>query len=139
MNQNQVNLYQPVPGGLSSDSMRSAFSNSLARAFSTGDPRANLKPLDRAGLSRGAGQMNQAGINAANNMADAIADAYGQHLQSQVYNANTGLQGQQAQEGFGQALGGLNAQQNYAQQMAALQRQQAGVGILQSLLGGLLG
>lgn len=136
---NQVNLYRPAPSGLPQNQMRAAFNNSLANAYAMGDPRANLKQLDRAGLSRGAGQMNQAGINAANSMVDAISQAYSQNLQNQAYNANVGLQGQQAQENFAQALGGLNAQQNYAQQMAALQRQQAGVGMVQSLLGGLLG
>lgn len=136
---NQVDAYQSFAPALTQRQMGGALNNAMANAYAAGDPRANLKPLDRAGLSRGAGQMNQAGINAAGNMSDAIAQAYNNQLQNQVYGANAGLQGQNMQEQFGQALGGLNAQQNYASQMAALQRQQTGAGILGSLLGGLVG
>lgn len=135
---NSVQLYQPAPGGLPQRQMGAAFNNDLARAYAMGDPRANMKELDRGGLSRGGGQMNQAGINAAGKMADAIAQAYSNQMQNTAYNASIGLQGQQAQEGFAQALGGLQAQQDYATQMAGLQRQQIGLGLANSILGGLL-
>lgn len=135
---NNVQVFQQPPTGLPQNQMAAALNNQLARAYSLGDPRANMKELDRAGLSRGAGQRNQAGIAAADRMVDAIAQAYGSQAQNAAYNANVGLQDQQAQEGFSQALGGLQAQQNYADQMAALQRQQMGLGMVGSILGGLL-
>lgn len=135
---NDVTLYTQPPAGLPQRQMGAAFNNEIARAYAMGDPRANLKELDRAGLSRGRAQMNQAGINAADKMADAIAQAYSNNLQNSAYNANVGLQGQQAQESFSQALGGLQAQQDYANQMSALQRQQMGLGMVGSILGGLL-
>jgi hypothetical protein len=135
---NSVTVNRAVPGGVPGSAINSAFNNALAKAYASGDPRANLKPLDRAGFSRGAGQMNQAGINAADEMASGLAQAYQGALDLQAYNANSGLQGQSSREQYAQALGGLNAQESYAAQMAALQRQQAGVGMLNSLLGGLL-
>lgn len=107
--------------------------NDLAMAYAMGDPRMNAKELDRAGMSRGAGQMNQAGINAAQKMASGIADAYGNQLQSQAANANAQLQMDQNRGQYGQALGGLQQQNAYANQMAALQRQGALMGLMPSM------
>lgn len=108
--------------------------NTLASAYAAADPRFTLKQYDRAGLSRGAGQMNQAGIDGAQNLANGIADAYTQQLQDLQYNAATGLQDQQVREDTAQNLGALQQQRNYANQMAGLQRQ----GTMLNLLTGLL-
>lgn len=128
MNQVQLNQ-QPMrldPARLSA--------NSMAQAYASADPRFNAKQYDRAGMSRGAGQWNQAGIAAANNLAAGVADAYSQQLQDRQFNATTGLQDQQVREDTSQQLGALQQQRNYANQMAALQRQ----GSMMNLLTGLL-
>lgn len=106
----------------------------MAQAYASADPRFNAKQYDRAGMSRGAGQWNQAGIAAANNLAAGVADAYSQQLQDRQFNATTGLQDQQVREDTSQQLGALQQQRNYANQMAALQRQ----GSMMNLLTGLL-
>jgi hypothetical protein len=135
---NNVNLTQTPPAGLSPQQRHAQFNNNLATAMASGDPRFNAKQYDRGGLSRGAGQWNQAGIDAAQNMSNGISDAYTQDLQNNAYNATTALQGQQAQEAYGQALGGLQQQNAYANQMAQLQRQNMATNFASSLLGGLL-
>lgn len=120
--------------------MQATFNNAQAQAMALGDPRGALKRgnLIRPGMSVGRAQMNQAGIQGAQEMADGIAAAYGQNLQQNAYNANTQLQGQLANEQFGQALGGLQQQNNYAQQSEALQRQGMMMGLFGNILGGLL-
>lgn len=109
-------------------------SNKYATAMASGDTRFNAKQYDRPGMSRGAGQWNQAGIDAAQKMAAGIADAYTQKLQDQQYNANAALSDQQQREQYSQQLGALQQQNNYASRMAALQRQ----GAVMNLLGGLM-
>lgn len=106
----------------------------MANALAMGDPRMNVKQYDRAGLSRGRSQWNQAGIDSAQKMADGIADAYNAQLQDQGQRSSANLQAMQQQEQYSQQLGGLQQQNNYAAQMAALQRQ----GAVMNLLGGLL-
>lgn len=108
--------------------------NAMAAAYASGDPRFTAKQYDRAGLSRGAGQWNQAGIDAAKNMADGIAEVYSNQLQNMQFNSRTEMQDQQAREDYSQNLGALQQQNNYANQMAALQRQ----GSMMNLLTGLL-
>lgn len=136
---NQVTLGRQFPTGYSDRQMGGAFNSKMADALAMGDPRFQVKQLDRAGFSRGAAQRNQAGINAAQAMADGIAAAYQGAMDDQAYNSNLLLQGQQAQERNAQALAGLQQQDSYAQQMAQLQRQQAMMNFAGSLLGGLLG
>lgn len=131
---NQVTLNTPLPAALSAQAMRAQMNNQLAQAYSLGDPRFQMKQLDRPGFSRGAGQANQAGINAAKDLAQGVADAYSSNLQNQNYNALAGLQASQAQEQYAQNLGALQQQNAYANQMAALQRR----GQIMGLLGGLL-
>lgn len=114
--------------------MRAQMNNAMAQAYAMGDPRFNLKPYDRPGFSRGGGQYNQAGIDAAKNLSEGVAQAYSGDLQNQQFNALTGLQGAQAQEQNAQALGALQQQNNYANQMAALQRQNQIMGLLGGLL-----
>jgi len=115
-----------------------ALNNQLAVAMSMGDPRMAMKQYDRPGLSRGGAQRNQAGIDSAQKLASGVADAYSNQIQNQAYDSNLQLQGQQGQEQMAQALGGLQQQRNYADQMAALQRQQAMLGLSGSLLRGLM-
>jgi len=131
---NQITDTRQPPQGLTPQAMQAQFNNQLAQAYAMGDPRFNMKQYDRPGFSRGGAQMNQAGIDAAKNLAEGIAQAYSGNLQNQQYNAMANLQAQQAQESNAQALGALNQQNAYANQMAALQRQ----GTIMGLLGGLL-
>jgi len=135
---NQVTLGRTPPTGYTDRQMSGAFNNQLAQALAMGDPRFQVKQLDRAGFSRGGAQRNQAGINAAQAVADGVSAAYQGAMDDQSYNANLMLQGQQAQERNAQALAGLQQQDSYAQQMAQLQRQQAMMNVAGSLLGGLL-
>jgi hypothetical protein len=135
---NSVQLESQLPTGLSAQQMRAQMNNQYAQALAAGDPRYQMKQLDRPGLSRGRAQMNQAGINAAQQVSEGIAQAYSQDLQNRQYNANLSLGAQSARESQAQALGGLQQQNNYANQMAALQRQQMGMNLVSSLLGGLL-
>lgn len=130
MTNNQVNLWQGLPTPPST----APSASSTARAYASADPRFNLKQYDRAGMSRGRGQAAMAGISAAQNFSQGIADVYDNQLKQQTANADAMLQLQQGREGYAQALGGLQAQANYADQMAALQRQ----GILYGLLGDLM-
>ncbi len=109
-----------------------------ADAYAKGDPRYQMKKLDRAGFSRGGAQRNQAGIAAAQEMASGIADAYNAQLQSQQERALANLEAQRQQEQYAQSLGSLQQQASYADQTAALQRQQAVLGLAGNLLGGLL-
>jgi hypothetical protein len=81
-------------------------------------------------MSRGAGQANQAGIKSSQALADGIAQAYGNQLANQSYNADPS----NSAEMFGQALGGLQQQANYSNQMAALQRQGALYGLIGNLI-----
>lgn len=131
---NTVNLRTPPtqypPANLSA--------NRQAAAIASGDPRYQMKKLDRAGLSRGAAQKNQAGIAGAQEMAAGIADAYGQQLQDSQYTGKAQMQQDVSRENQSLALGALQQQQNYANQMAALQRQGAAMNMFSGLLGGLL-
>lgn len=104
----------------------------LARAWASADARYNAKPLDRAGVSRGRGNMHQAGISAAQNYTQGMSDVWGDQLGRASQNAADSLGLQIGDEQYGQALGALNSQANYAKQMANLQRQ----GALMGLLGG---
>jgi hypothetical protein len=133
---NQVAINTVLPTGLPQQQMQAQFNNQMAQALAAGDPRSAIKQgkYDRPGMSRGAGVWNQAGIDAARNMADGIAQAYSGNLQNQNYNALSGLQANQSQEAQAQSLGALQQQNNYANQLAALQSQ----GQMLSLLGGLL-
>ena len=135
---NSVQINSKLPTGLTQDQLQKDLNSRYSRALSMGDPRFNMKQLDRGGLSRGAAQRNQAGIDAAQNVANGVAEAYGNDLTNRMYNSNLLLQGQAAQEGQARALGGLQQQNNYANQMSRLQRQQMGMNLFSSLLGGLL-
>lgn len=131
---NTVNINQPYPQGLTPQQMTRQFNKDYAEAIAAGDPRYQMKQLDRPGMSRGAAQMNQAGIKASHDVADGIAQAYSNQLQSQQYNANLGLQNQAQAEQFGQALQGLQSQASYANQMASMQRQNALYGLIGNLI-----
>ena len=132
---NQVQLTRPVTQGISPQSRNAQFNNAYAQAVASGDPRFTAKEYDRAGLSRGGAQMNQAGIDAASNLAEGIAQAYRQDAGNAQYNSNALLQSQQQQEEMAQNLGAFNSQQAYANQMNRLQQQQAFAGMLGGLFG----
>ena len=123
---NQVQIGQPLP-----TAPPSALSqNRLARAYASADPRQNVKARDRAGVSRGRGAWNDAGIRAAESLSSGLASAYDAQLSERAQDANANLQLQQGQEQFGQALGALNQQVYYDDQMAALQSQGALYGLM---------
>ena len=135
---NSVQLNQTPPTGLAPQSINAALNNRLAVALSMGDPRMAVKRYDRAGISRGGAQWNQAGIDAAQRLSDGVADAYSTQIKDLAYNAGLQLQGEQAREQTAQALGGLQQQRAYSDQMAALQRQQTMLGFAGGLLRGLM-
>jgi hypothetical protein len=118
--------------------IRAAYNNSMANAITSGDPRIQVKQMDRGGMSRGAAQYSAAGAQGAAKMAEGIADAYSQKQQAQDYNTATSMQANQQDASQQQALGALAQQQQYNNQMAALQRQNSAMNYASSLLGGLL-
>lgn len=136
MNYN-VNL--PSPTGYNSQQTRGAFNTALAQAHAEADPRYSMKPLDKAGMSRGGAQQQMAGISSAQNLASGIAKAYGVQSDDAMANANLALANQAAAEGLGLGVSGIAQQNQYANALDALQRQQAAYGFQQNLLGGLLG
>jgi hypothetical protein len=119
------------------DTQTAAFNNAYASAVAAGDPRFNAKPYDKPGLSRGGAQWNQAGIDGANKMAEGIAAAYSQDLQTGKANSDAALQSQRDERTNSLALAALQQQNNYANQLAALQRQGMALNLMSSLLGGL--
>lgn len=128
------NVSVPQVQGYSPQQTRAAFNAQMAQAHAAADPRYNLKPMDKAGFSRGGAQNAMAGISSAQNLAEGIAKAYQGQLQDSQFNA--GLGNQSAAESLGLGLSGLALQQQYANAMAALQRQQQQQGLLSGLLGG---
>lgn len=136
-----MNYYVNLPGaqGYTPKQTQAAFNQSMAQAHAEADPRYNMKPLDKAGTSRGAGQQYMAGIASAQNLAKGIADAYSTAPSDTMQNANIELANQAAREGVGLGVGGIAQQNQYANALAALQRQQAAYSFQNNLLGGLLG
>ena len=132
---NQVQLTRPMTQGISPQNRNAQFNNAYAQALAAGDPLYTVKEYDRGGISRGGAQANQAGIDAAANLADGIAKAYSQDAANADFNANTTLQSQQQRESMAQNLGAFNSQQAYAEQMNRLQNQQAFAGMLGGLFG----
>jgi hypothetical protein len=114
------------------------FNNDYANAIALGDPRLQMKQMDRGGMSRGAGQMSAAGMQGAQKMADGIAQAYSTKQQAGDYNTAYSMQNQQADAAQQQALQGLLQQQTYNNQAAAQQRQNSALNFATSILGGLL-
>ena len=138
MSNNTVNTTALLPAALAERNIQANFNNMHARAMAEGDPRQAVKQYDRAGLSRGAGLWNQAGIDAANKMAPGVASAYADRLAQDSANETMQMQGQAQREQQAQALGALQENDAYAQQLAALQRQQSSNNLVTSVLGGLL-
>jgi hypothetical protein len=127
---------QKVPQGYSPQQTAGAFNQRMAQAHAASDLRFNTKPMDKPGMSRGAGQAGQAGIASAKNLADGIAAAYEQQLGDAQTNAQTQMRGSASRETLGQDVSQLAAQNQYADALAALQRQQTmGSGVLGGLLG----
>lgn len=132
-----INTNVPMVQGMPDALTRAAFNQNLAQAHASADQRYNMKPLDRPGLSRGGAQNAMAGISAAQNLAQGVAQAYSGALQDAAGNASVGLGNQSAAEGLGLGLGGIAQQQSYANALAALQRQQQTQNLLSGLLSGL--
>lgn len=132
---NQVQFPTQAPSELT---RRAFLNNQLANAYASGDPRYNMKQYDRPGLSRGAGQMSQAGVDASRSLAEGIAGAYSSSNQYAASQANRNLEQEVLDEQFGQQAAALQQQRNYAQQMARLNSRQQQLGIVNGLLGGLL-
>ncbi len=128
------NVSVPQVPGYTPDQTRAAFNQQLAQAHAAADPRYNMKPMDRAGVSRGGAQQAMAGIASAQNLAEGIAKAYTGQLSDAQFNA--GLGNQSAAESLGLSMSGIAQQQQYANALAALQRQQQQQGILSGLLNG---
>lgn len=134
-----VAVNQQNPLGYTPQQTRAAFNQAMAKAHSDADMRYNLKPLDKAGRSRGGAQQYMAGIASARNLADGIAQAYGVRSADAASNANIGLANQAAAEGLGLGVSQIAQQNQYANALQALQRQQAAYGFQNNILGGLLG
>lgn len=118
---------------------QSAFNTAVAKAQASADPRFNMKEYDRAGVSRSRGTQAQAGIKAAQSLADGIADAYAIPATDAAANANNMLQYQQGMENYGLGAGSIAMQDQYSAALNALQRQQAAMQFQGGALGGLLG
>lgn len=131
---NRVVLRTSPNTGVSQRAIDESFNNELANAYAMGDQRFNAKQYDRPGFSRGGAQMNQAGIDAANRMAQGVAGAYAGRMQNMFGNAGMAMRANAGQEQFGQALGGLAQQNVYQQAMDRLQRQQSAMGVLRGLM-----
>lgn len=106
--------------------------SAMANAWASADPRFNVKQSDRAGVSRGRGAYAQAGIAAANNLANGIADAYTQHLQDAKTYADANLRLGRGQEQYAQTLAGLMSQATGDAQSDAMQRRNALFGLMAS-------
>lgn len=116
-----------------------AFNNALAQAQAAADPRFNMKPMDRSGVSRGRGTAGIAGIQAAQSLAEGVAQAYRGQAQDAATDAENTLQYQSNQENFGQGVSNIAMQNDYANALAALQRNQNIMQFQGNALGGLLG
>lgn len=136
-----MNYYSnpPQAQGFTPRQTNAAFNQDMADAHAQADPRYNMKPMDRAGWSRGASQNAMAGISSAQRLAEGVARAYSGRLEDAQANASTDLGNAQAQEQLGLSLAGIDQQQRYQQALAALQRQQDAQQFNQGILGGLLG
>lgn len=115
-----------------------AFNNALAAAQASADQRFNAKEYDRPGVSRGLGTGSQAGIKAAQSLADGVADAYQIPMQDAARDAGTDLAFQQQREQLGLGASGLAMQADYANALAALERQRQAQQFQGNVLGGLM-
>ena len=118
---------------------QAAFDNAMAKAQASADPRFNMKQMDRSGISRGQGTRAQAGIQAAQSLADGVSQAYQIPAQDAVTDAGNNLQYQQSTENFGLGAGSIGMQNDYANALAALQRQQNSMNFQGNVLSGLMG
>ena len=92
---------------INQQNIRSAYNNNFANAITAGDPRLQVKQMDRGGMSRGAAQYSAAGMQGAAKMAEGIANAYSQKQQAQDYNTAAAQQTYQQDATQQQALGAL--------------------------------
>lgn len=117
---------------------RANFNNRYAQAAMQGDPRSQVKQYDRAGVSRGGGAYNQAGIQGAQDFVRGVAEAYAGQQSDRLYNQSMAMQQQQGDDQYRQSAAAMQQQQQYQDTMARLQRANMGTQFATSLLGGLL-
>jgi len=129
---NAYQVSQPSMKSFTPRQTRGAMNEQLAQAHAEADQRYNMKPMDRAGMSRGGAQQHMAGISAAQNLAQGVARAYSQEQQDALANATNS----QSAETLGQDMNALAMQAQYADLLSRLQRQST---LQQNALGGLLG
>lgn len=134
---NNVELAKPF-SRMDQNARKKLLATNLASAYAAGDPGHHLKTYDRPGMSRGAGQFNQAGIDSAQAMADGIRDAYLQDDQLSLASAQSDLKQTTEQEAFANELSAMQQQDAYARQLAALTAQQNKMNFVTGILGGLL-
>lgn len=127
MSINNVQIQQPVIPGYSFKYGPGLFNQNMAQAQAAGDERFQMKQLDRAGMSRGGAQRQQANAQGANAIANGIAQAYGQLTQDDAGIAGMSMESQGDQERAAQAFAKINAQD-------AQRRNSMFVGLLQGLL-----
>lgn len=135
---NEVNLPTSYTPSLSQGARQRMFENNYAKALALGDPRMELKKLDRPGISRGLGQQNVAEANSTASMMDAMAQTYNEDRQMQTDSAISDIQGQAGDAAFGTQMGGFQANDYYSDAMNQISARQAGLNLATSLLGGLL-
>jgi hypothetical protein len=134
---NSFNVNLPQVQGYTPRQKQAAFNTEIARSHAQADPRYNIKPMDKAGMSRGGAQQAMAGISAAQNLADGIAQAYTGQLADN--SGMAALSNAQAAGQLGQDMNALALQQQYAALLSRLQRQ-SDLGSFQgNVLGGLVG
>lgn len=110
-----------------------------AMAVASADPRFNVKPYDRASVSRGAGQYSYAAAKGAQQYADGIAGAEMSRMQDAYSNAGQLLGEQARQQEFGMALAGLQEQQGQEAYMNNLRRRQRSMDFAGNVFGQILG
>ena len=135
----QIQMNSRRPQGYQPAQTRAAYNNARSQAVAAADPRAQMKTLDKAGLSRGKGQQAQAAAGAAAAYAQGMNAAEAIPLQDASANANLGLSFASAQDQQALALSRALEAQRHTEAMNRLQRQSNSTGYLGGLLSGLLG
>jgi hypothetical protein len=108
---NNIQVYKPEVPTYDYKYGPAIFNQNMAQGKAAGDQRWQEKQLDRAGLSRGGAQKQQAAIQGADATAKGIAQAYGQQTQDDSNIAGMAMQSQADQERMAQALAALQFQQ----------------------------
>ena len=127
------------PTGYTKKNTEDLFFQKMADAGAAGDLGGQIKPYDRAGLSRGSAQKSQAGVRGAQALADGVADAYRVPATDAAQNSQSNLQYQVNNENYNQGLTAIAQQDAYSRALDALSRQQTQASFAGNALSGLLG